>query len=59
MKKLTWITNIHLQNFLGMHGIWPVEEDCITDAAGYKPSEKLAEAIESFEIRYYHFKNKY
>ena len=58
MKKI-WITNVNLQNFLGKRGIWPIEEDWITDAACYSSSEKLKEAIESFEIQYYHFRNRH
>lgn len=48
-KRLTRITNIHMQNYLGAKNIWPVE-DYDDGPAFYLPTEELRAAIESYEI---------
>lgn len=49
-KRLTRITNRHMQNYLGERKIWPVEEED-DGPAFYLPTKELRAAIESYEIR--------
>lgn len=57
-KKLTWVRDIYLQNFLGERDIWPVEEDDMAHAAGYERTQELKDAMESYYIRktFYQYK---
>ena len=54
-KKLTRITNRHIQNYLGQRKIWPVE-DWDDGPAFYLDTEELRAALEAFEIEYYCFR---
>ena len=56
--KLHWIYSIPMQNYLGERGILPVQEDQISNAAGYVRSEELRAATGSYYIERYLFKNK-
>lgn len=60
MKKKTYrITNIHIQNYLGEHNIWPVREDEAGNAAFYRRTPQFAEVLESYYIEFYYFPNKH
>lgn len=37
-KHLIWTTNVHMQNFLGERGIYPVDEDFYSNKVGYEPT---------------------
>ena len=56
--KLIWTTNVHMQNFLGERGIWPVDEDWYSNKVGYEPTKEVKVAMESYHIRqmFYHYK---
>lgn len=56
-KKLTRITNRHLQNYLGERKIWPVE-DYDDGPAFYLATEELRAAIESYKIEFEIFPNR-
>lgn len=57
MRKLVWIYDNHIYNFLWQKGVRPaVERD---NKAGYYRTPNLAAALESYEIQYYIFPNKH
>lgn len=51
MKKLIWVYDVRMQNFLGERGFWPVEEDKFSNKAGYESSKEVKDAMDSFYIR--------
>ena len=57
-RNLIWTTNVHMQNFLGERGIWPVDEDFYSNKVGYEPTKEVKDAMESYHIRqmFYHYK---
>lgn len=57
-KKLIWTTNVHMQNFLGERGIYPVDEDFYSNKVGYESTKEVKDAMESYHIRqmFYHWK---
>lgn len=54
--SLYWTKNPQLYNFLWTIGIKPVAEE--GESAGYRRTIELQNAIESFEIRNFYFKNR-
>lgn len=57
MKKLYWVHNDDLYNFLWLKGIRPITETAA--AAGYFKTSQLLAAIESYNIQKYYFPNKH
>ena len=51
MKKLIWTANVHMQNFLGERGIFPVDEDFYSNKVGYESTQKVKDAMESYHIQ--------
>lgn len=56
MKKLQWIYNNHLNNYLWENGVRPAVEE--EHRAGYRKTKHLAAAIEKYEIEFYIFPNR-
>lgn len=57
-KKLIWTANVHMQNFLGERGIYPVDEDFYSNKVGYESTKAVKDAMESYHIQqmFYHWK---
>lgn len=57
MRKLHWIYDNRIYNFLWENGVKPqIEEE---NRAGYRRTEKFCEVLESFQIQFYIFPNKH
>ena len=56
-KHLIWTADVHMQNFLGERGVWPVDEDFYSDKVGYEPTKEVKDAMESYEIRRMFYSN--
>ena len=57
-EKLWWVNNTHVQNYLALQGIWPVEEDESGTSAGYRRTPQFTKVLEEFEIEFYIFPNR-
>lgn len=58
MKKLIWVSDVRMQNFLGERGFWPKVEDDVSNKAGYESSPEIKDAMESYYIRKMFYSNK-
>jgi hypothetical protein len=57
-NNVWWVNNIHVQNYLALRGIYPIEEDEAGASAAYRRTPQFRKVLEEFQIEFYIFPNK-